>query len=130
MLFEACTIKGKRICNPIIDWQDRDVWDYIRSERLPFNPLYENGFFRVGCLGCPMAGKRRYREFRLYPTYKRAYLRAFEKMLEIIRREQIPTGWKDVQAVFDWWMEEETPEGQMQLFDFDSWKKENPDILT
>lgn len=130
MLFEACTIKGKRICNPIIDWQDRDVWDYIRSERLPFNPLYENGFFRVGCLGCPMAGKRRYREFRLYPTYKRAYLRAFEKMLEIIRREQTPTSWKDAQAVFDWWMEEETPEGQIQLFDFDSWKKENSDIIT
>ena len=130
LLFESCAIKGKRICNPIIDWQDRDVWDYIRSERLPFNPLYENGFFRVGCLGCPMAGKRRYREFRLYPTYKRAYLRAFEAMLEVIHREKIPTTWKDAQAVFEWWMEDETLEGQVELLDFDSWREENADLLT
>lgn len=130
MLFESCAIKGKRICNPIIDWQDRDVWDYIRSERLPYNPLYDNGFYRVGCLGCPMAGKRRYREFRLYPTYKRAYLRAFKAMLEVIRKETIPTSWKDAQAVFDWWMEEGTLEGQLELLDYDSWREENPELLT
>ena len=56
-LFESCALKGKKICNPIVDWTDRDVWDYIRSERLPMNPLYEMGFYRVGCIGCPMAGK-------------------------------------------------------------------------
>ena len=130
MLFESWAIKGKRICNPIIDWQDRDVWDYIRSERLPYNPLYEKGFFRVGCLGCPMAGKNRYREFRLYPTYKRAYIRAFEKMLYVIHQEGIPTKWKDAQGVFNWWMEEETLEGQIQLADFDSWREDNSDHLT
>lgn len=130
MLFESCTLKGKRICNPIIDWQDRDVWDYIRSEHLPYNPLYENGFFRVGCLGCPMAGKRRYREFRLYPTYKRAYLRAFEEMLKGIQREKIRTNWKDAQAVFDWWMEDGAVEGQVQLADFDRWREENAELLT
>ena len=27
-LFENCTVKAKRICNPIIDWTDRDVWDF------------------------------------------------------------------------------------------------------
>ena len=27
MLFESCTLKGKRICNPIVDWRDSDVWE-------------------------------------------------------------------------------------------------------
>ena len=55
MLFETCTIKGKRICNPIVDWLDRDIWDYIQSERIPVNLLYEWGFHRVHWL--PHGGK-------------------------------------------------------------------------
>ena len=65
-LFESCRVRSKHICNPIVDWSDREVWDYIRSEKIPINPLYEMGFYRVGCIGCPMAGKHRYREFALF----------------------------------------------------------------
>ena len=32
--------------------------------------------------GCPMAGKHRYVEFRRYPTYEKAYIHAFDRMLE------------------------------------------------
>ena len=84
MLFESCTLKGKRICNPIVDWRDSDVWEYIRSERLEINPLYDMGYKRVGCVGCPMAGKNRYKEFADFPKYKAAYIRAFDKMLVAI----------------------------------------------
>lgn len=126
LLFESCTIKGKRICNPIVDWQDSDVWEFIESEHLEVNPLYFEGFFRVGCLGCPMAGKRRWTEFRLYPTYERAYIRAFGKMLERIHKEGIETKWKNEMDVFEWWMEDETIKGQVELFDLPDWKAENP----
>lgn len=57
-LFETCMRQHKAVCNPIIDWSDADVWDYIESEKIPVNPLYECGFSRVGCVGCPMAGKQ------------------------------------------------------------------------
>lgn len=124
-LFESCQLKGKRICNPIIDWNDRDVWDFIRSERLEFNPLYEKGFFRVGCLGCPMAGKRRWTEFKLYPTYERAYRRAFEKMLDVIHGEGIPTKWRDASDVFSWWMEDSQTEGQLSFSDLEEWNLYN-----
>lgn len=125
LLFETCTLKGKRVCNPIIDWQDRDVWDYIRSEHLAFNPLYEKGFFRVGCLGCPMAGRRRCQEFRLYPTYRRAYIRAFDKMLENLKQERSSVRWRNGIEVFDWWMEDDTLEGQIALSDLESWRDSN-----
>ena len=72
-LFEDCRMKAKRVCNPIIEWTDRDVWDYIESEHIQTNPLYCEGFSRVGCIGCPMAGKRgREIEFARWPTYRRA----------------------------------------------------------
>ena len=124
-LFESCELKGKRICNPIVDWTDRDVWDYIRSERLPMNPLYDMGFFRVGCIGCPVAGKRRWMEFSIFPTYKQAYIRAFGRMLDVIHAEGISTKWKTAGDVFSWWMEDEQIEGQMSLADFEDWMQEN-----
>ena len=127
-LFESCTLKGKRVCNPIIDWTNRDVWDFLRSERLKVNPLYERGFFRVGCIGCPMAGKQRWREFRLYPAYKQAYLRAFTRMLDAIQTRGGSTTWKGAQDVFDWWMEDQQIEGQICLEDLDTWRWANPKI--
>ena len=120
-LFESCELKGKRICNPIVDWTDRDIWDYIRSERLPMNPLYDMGFFRVGCIGCPMAGKRRWMEFSIFPTYKQAYIQALGRMLDVIHAEGIPTKWKTAGDVFSWWMEDGQIEGQMSLDDFEGW---------
>ena len=127
-LFESCTLKGKRVCNPVIDWTDRDVWDFIRSEHLKVNPLYERGFYRVGCIGCPMAGKRRWMEFRLYPTYKQAYLHAFDRMLEAMHKGESRVKWKNAQAVFDWWMEGHQIEGQLRLEDMDTWRQANHEI--
>ena len=125
MLFESCTLKGKRICNPIVDWQDRDVWEYIHCEHLLVNPLYDMGFHRGGCLGCPMAGKNRWTEFRLFPTYERAYIRAFGKMLEAIHASGVKTKWNTAGDVFSWWMEEDIIEGQISLFDLPEWQGKN-----
>ena len=126
-LFESCALKGKRICNPIVDWTDRDVWDYIRSERLPMNPLYEMGFYRVGCIGCPMAGKNRWKEFALFPTYRHAYTKAFGRMLEVIHECGGKTRWRTAEEVFSWWMEDFQVEGQMSLTDFEEWRSGNED---
>jgi len=44
-------IQAKQI-NPILDWTDQDVWEYIRNNNLPVNPLYKH-FDRIGCWCCP-----------------------------------------------------------------------------
>ena len=123
-LFETCSLKAKRACNPIIDWSDDDVWEYIRAEALPVNPLYKCGFVRVGCIGCPMAGKSRYAEFARYPKYKEAYIRAFDKMLEEReRRGKMQGTWRigtTGRDVFHWWMEDGVLPGQMELEDLES----------
>lgn len=38
--------------NPILRWTDQDIWEYIKTNRLPVNPLYEH-FKRIGCWCCP-----------------------------------------------------------------------------
>ncbi|MDR7815157.1 phosphoadenosine phosphosulfate reductase family protein [Lacrimispora sp.] len=118
LLIERCEIKGSMISNPIIDWRHHDIWDFIRSEKIEYNSLYDDGYKRVGCIGCPMAGKSRYKEFRDFPTYKRAYIRAFDKMLIAINEAGKKTRWKSGNDVFLWWMEDENIEGQMNIEDY------------
>jgi phosphoadenosine phosphosulfate reductase len=116
-LFESCQLAGKRVVNPIVDWKDADIWDYIRTENICINPLYQCGFERVGCVGCPLASKRiRKMEFGRYPKYKAMYIRAFDKML--IRRKQrgvTNSGWETAEDVFHWWMEDGVLPGQIEF---------------
>lgn len=119
-ILEQCRMKAKLLVNPVVDWSTREVWQYLHEHKVPMNPLYFRGFQRVGCLGCPMAGKKRWTEFRLYPTFERAYRRAFAKMLEVRRakRPHAPTNWKTADDVFHWWMEDRNLDGQMHMEDF------------
>lgn len=116
---ERCQLKAKTVCNPIIDWDERELWNYIRSEKIEVNPLYECGFSRVGCIGCPMAGKHREFEFRRYPKYKDAYIRTFQKLVDILRDAGAITRWKNGMDVFDWYMEinNEDSEKQINIFE-------------
>lgn len=38
--------------NPLADWTERDVWNYIREHHLPYNPLHDRGFPSIGCVPC------------------------------------------------------------------------------
>ena len=37
-LFESCLSRGKHVCNPIVDWSDQQVWEYIQAEKIPHEP--------------------------------------------------------------------------------------------
>lgn len=41
--------------NPIADWSLERVWDYIRENKVPYNPLYDNGYPSIGCACCTRA---------------------------------------------------------------------------
>lgn len=128
-LFERCQMKAKTVVNPIIDWKDSDVWGFIHSEHIHVNPLYGRGYLRVGCIGCPMAGKIRWKEFRDFPRIKRAYIRSFDEMLQARERKGKTTTWKTGEEVFLWWMEDDNIPGQMSIFEMQGdrggkWKNE------
>ena len=119
MLFENCRLKAKRVVNPIIDWTDSDVWGFLQDAKVPLNPLYSEGFCRVGCVGCPIAGKKREKEFARWPKYKAMYISAFDRMLEERkRRGKMQGSWRMGTTgldVFNWWMEYDILPGQMNF---------------
>jgi phosphoadenosine phosphosulfate reductase len=42
--------------NPLADWTDKDVWEYIVEHDLPYNPLHDQGYAAIGCTHCTKPG--------------------------------------------------------------------------
>ncbi|HET9552657.1 MAG TPA: phosphoadenylyl-sulfate reductase, partial [Anaeromyxobacteraceae bacterium] len=38
--------------NPLADWSDDDVWNYLRAHNVPTNPLHARGYPSIGCAPC------------------------------------------------------------------------------
>jgi len=38
--------------NPLANWRNDDVWDYINEHNLPYNPLHDQGYPTIGCIPC------------------------------------------------------------------------------
>jgi phosphoadenosine phosphosulfate reductase len=54
-LIEWDNLNHKIKINPLIDWKSEDLWDYIRQNNIPYNPLHDRGFPSIGCQPCTRA---------------------------------------------------------------------------
>ena len=41
--------------NPLAEWDEARVWDYVRAHDVPYNPLHDRGFPSIGCAPCTRA---------------------------------------------------------------------------
>jgi len=101
--------KSKRFIHIIIEWKDADVWEYIRSMELPYCNLYNEGFKRIGCIGCPMASKKEIaKQFIRWTNHKTAYINAMQKYLD--RPAARPNQYlgNDAKLWFEWWVSRES----------------------
>lgn len=102
-IVEACYRYRKMVLNPIIDWEDDDVWEFIRTYRLRYCELYDQGYKRLGCIGCPMSTHAK-DELEKYPKFREAYIRAFDRMIAERRRRGLPCQWDSGEDVMSWWL--------------------------
>lgn len=99
--------KDKLIVNPIIDWTEQDVWEFLHYMDLPSCELYDRGYNRVGCLFCPMASRRSLHMMEKdYPKYRKAFIRLIHR----IREKRLQNGGYDIyqtltdEEVFSAWL--------------------------
>ena len=105
-LVEFCYQKAHTTLNPIIDWTEEDVWEFLNDvAKVPHCELYDQGWYRLGCIGCPMATvHERQKAFEKWPIYKQNYIRAFERMIAATQqvyqeaREREQTGSSEAQS--------------------------------
>lgn len=104
---ELCYRTRKTLVNPIIDWTDDEVWEFLNDVvKVEHCSLYDEGFKRLGCIGCPMGGnKGMTRDFKRWSKYKNIYMRAFDEMLKE-RKITKCDEWKTADEVFKWWIKE------------------------
>lgn len=101
--------RGWVIC-PILDWSTSDIWNFIRQKSLPYCCLYDRGFKRIGCIGCPLTGCPD-KELRLYPRIKEGIRLAWMKYCEthdtVDDPERAWEGWLEAGRLYG----ENPPEG-------------------
>ena len=101
--YETCqSDRGVNFYHPIVNWTDEQVWDFIKTEHIPYCRLYdEDGITRIGCVGCPLASSEKIlAEFKRWPQFEKAYLWAFDKMLQGRSFDK----WKTKYDVMDWYI--------------------------
>jgi len=47
-----------KVC-PLADWTEAQVWDYIKRNDVPYNPLHDQGYSSIGCTTCTHPGEGR-----------------------------------------------------------------------
>lgn len=115
-LITAAKKNSDLMVNPIIEWKTTDIWDFIRENGIKYNPLYDRGYTRVGCVGCPMASKKEIaKEFSDYPKFKENYIRAFDRLIKKRKERGIACDWETGEDVFRWWTQDDTIKGQITI---------------
>lgn len=106
-MVEQCYRTRETTVNPIIDWTDAEVWEFIHEYNIPYCELYDQGYKRLGCIGCPLAGtKLQKQEFEHYPKYKNLYLLAFDRLVEVLQGDG-RCKWQNGQDAMDWWLDDD-----------------------
>lgn len=112
--------------SPVLYWTDEDVWAFIGEQHMKYCSLYDEGFKRLGCVGCPLGGRKRAAEFKRWPKYEKMWQRSFQKYWE--RWKTVPkkdgnerwSSFKTWEDYWQWWMEEEnvndTDQPDCQMF--------------
>lgn len=109
----------KTYVNPIIDWNDAEVWAYIKARGLPMCSLYDEGFTRLGCILCPMAGRqRRLLDAARWPKIAQAWYRAAERYWN--KGTAGRNAFASPQAFWDWWLSDRAKPDESQLGMFEN----------
>lgn len=89
-------INGKEslLISPIINWSEHDVWEFLNDVvSVPHCSLYDEGWKRIGCIGCPMSSrKQKLFENKRYPHVKRNWIKAIKAIRSgggVFKREYI-----------------------------------------
>lgn len=97
--------KGTQFLHIIIDWSTKDVWDYIKKYNVPYCTLYDNGWKRIGCVGCPFANpKQRKWELDKNPQIEKIWKRGCKAVFDKWVKEGKEIPFKDEVELYNWWL--------------------------
>ena len=119
--------KDKIIIMPIFHWTDKDVWNFIREQKMDYCQLYDEGYKRIGCIFCPMSNKKSIsRDRKKYPKIEKQIKKSIQYILDnkedFLTQVTINGRRMNADEVFEWWVSKENlrdwaaKQNQQELF--------------
>ena len=102
-------VPGQLSANPIQNWNALEVWLYIFKEKADFNPLYNQGYHRMGCYLCPSSPLAELESLK--ETHPEFHEKWYAKMREWAGKYGFPDEWIEM----GFWRWKKLPKGQMDL---------------
>ena len=94
--------KDKLLISPIIDWTERDVWEYLDTRGIQHCSLYDRGYRRIGCILCPMSGVRqKRREMEEYPHVRKKWIDTIRWLMDNRWKEHKS---RTAEDTLEWWI--------------------------
>jgi len=101
----------KMFIRPIMNFDNYDIWQYIRENNLPYCSLYNEGFKRLGCVLCPFSRDTE-RDMRYFPKIVKLWQLACNRIVERYKNNGYKTKsgkpmkhkFETGQELFDWWV--------------------------
>lgn len=94
--------KDKILVSPIIYWTERDVWDFLNVNNIPYCSLYDKGYSRIGCICCPMSNyKQKIRDIKEYPHVKRNWIKTIKWLID---NGYVKHNFQVAETGFNWWI--------------------------
>jgi phosphoadenosine phosphosulfate reductase len=110
---------GKPILCPVLYWTDADIWQFIRDNEMPYCCLYDEGFDRLGCIGCPQCREWLRRSFARWPKYEALWKQGFQRYwdkykgtLTARNKERWIERFATVDDFWNWWISGKAYEGE------------------
>lgn len=136
-MFEVCQSDStKYFLNPLIDWTEKDVWNFIHTENIPYCSLYDEMYWnprkkktvrrfkRLGCVLCPMESAEQTQfELKRFPKFAGAWQRACYRYYEYkkLTKPEVVEQWNTKEDMWRWWLsrksEPKVNEAQCIMFD-------------
>lgn len=105
------------IC-PIVYWTDEHIWELLKGKSVPYCELYDEGWTRLGCVGCPLNPGSQAKEFERWPRYeanwKKAIIANWEKWKGVPRQRdgkpRYQAKFKTGEEFWQWWLTAKAPD--------------------
>lgn len=120
-MVEPCSNrKGTQFLHPIIDWTTADVWEYIHQHNVPYCELYDRGWKRIGCVGCPFASvQKRKQKLSQYPQIMKIWKHGCQAIIDRQKREGRDLKFKTADEFYNWWLSNDAlpkDDGMINIF--------------
>jgi len=104
-MIQSCQANHTWTLCPIIEWSDDEVWEYIRERELPYCSLYDEGFKRLGCVGCPLTPEKMRAELERWPKIAAIWRKGAQARFDYNReRDGENARYTDMEALWEWWI--------------------------